>query len=318
MNQERFIQRNEPAWRRLEELLAKDGADRRAADFPRIYRRVCQHLALSRSRLYSNRLIERLNDLVLRAHQRLYGSTATRKGRVGAFFAAGFPAAVRREARLVGLAALFFYLPLLGMMGALQINPDLVYTVTDADNLSRMEAMYEPGQYRLGRERDADSDVMAFAFYIYNNTGIGFRAFASGLLLGLGTLFTLLFNGLFIGAIAGHLTRIGYGEPFWSFVSGHSALELTAIVLSGAAGFRLGLAILAPGRRTRLEALKRAGDRAIPVISGAAVMFFLAAFVEAFWSSMAFIAPEIKYAVGIVMWIAVPGYFLLLGRRDGA
>ena len=234
------------------------------------------------------------------------------------FFAEDFPTAVRRERRLVGLAALLFYLPLLGMLVALQFQPDLVYTVTDAGNLSQMEEMYEPGQHRIGRERDADSDVMAFAFYIYNNTGIGFRAFASGLLLGLGTLFTLLFNGLFIGAIAGHLTHIGYGEPFWSFVSGHSALELTAIVLSGAAGLRLGLAILTPGRHTRLEALKQAGSRAVPVISGAAMMFFLAAFVEAFWSSMAFISPEIKYGVGILLWVLVLGYFFLLGRRDGS
>lgn len=317
MKQEHFTQKNEKSWQQLEGLLADNTANQ-AGDFPRIYRRVCRHLALSRSRLYSNRLIERLNSLVLRAHQRLYSSSATHKGLMLNFFARGFPAAVRREYRLVWLSALLFYAPLLGMLVALQFDPDLVYTVTDAGNLSQMEEMYEPGQHRIGRERDADSDVMAFAFYIYNNAGIGFRAFASGLLLGLGTLFTLLLNGLFIGTIAGHLTHIGYGEPFWSFVSGHSALELTAIVLSGAAGLRLGLAILAPGRHTRLDALKQAANRAIPIISGAAMMFFLAAFVEAFWSSMAFIAPGIKYGVGIFMWVMVLGYFFLLGRRDGA
>jgi uncharacterized membrane protein SpoIIM required for sporulation len=49
------------------------------------------------------------------------------------------------------------------------------------------------------------------------------------LLLGLGSAFFLIFNGLMIGAVAGHLTRIGFGQTFWSFVIGHGAFELTAI-----------------------------------------------------------------------------------------
>lgn len=312
MKQERFTANNKPHWQQLEELLA-DSKQAQADDFPRIYRRVCQHLALARSRLYSNHLIEHLNSLVLRAHQQFYSSS--RKGLMGRFFAVDFPAAVRREQRLVWVAAILFYLPLLGMLTAIQFQPDLVYTLLNSSTLSSMEAMYEPGQERLGQQRDAESDIAAFAFYIYNNTGIGFRTFASGLLLGLGTIATLLFNGLYIGAIAGHLTHIGFSETFWSFVAGHSALELTAIVLSGAAGLRLGLAILSPGRYGRLDALKRAANHAVPVISGAAMMFFLAAFVEAFWSSMTFIAPGIKYGVGILMWVLVLGYFFMLGKK---
>lgn len=314
MKQEDFTHKNKPHWQALEKLLV-DKKQAQADDFPRTYRRVCQHLALARSRLYSNHLIEYLNSLVLRAHQRLYGSSITRKKVILHFFAEGFPTAVREEHCLVWTAALLFFLPLFGMLIALQFEPDLVHTLLNSDTLSKMESMYQPGQERLGRERAAENDIMAFAFYIYNNIGIGFRTFASGLLLGLGSIAALLFNGLYIGAVAGHLTYIGFTETFWSFVSGHSALELTAIVLSGAAGLRLGLALLSPGRYSRLEALKRAANRAIPVISGAAMMFFLAAFVEAFWSSISFISPEIKYIVGLFMWILVLSYFFMLGKK---
>ena len=59
---------------------------------------------------------------------------------------------------------------------------------------------------------------------------------AAGLLFGLGSVLFLIFNGLIIGAICGHLTEIGYGQTFWSFVIGHGAFELTAIALAGAAG----------------------------------------------------------------------------------
>ena len=248
MKQHLFEARNRALWEELERALAPQAPPELRARLPRMYRRVCQHLALARSRLYSARLIEHLSQLVLAGHQRLYGSGPSHRGRLGAFFARDFPAAVRRDWRLVLASALAFFLPLMGMLAAPQINPDIVYTVLDAGTLVEMETMYEPGEARVGESRGSDSDVLMFAFYVYNNTGIGFRTFAGGLLFGIGTLLILIYNGLVIGAVAGHLTRIGYHETFWSFVAGHSALELVAIVLSGAAGLRLGLALLAPGR----------------------------------------------------------------------
>ncbi|MEO4017989.1 stage II sporulation protein M, partial [Pseudomonas rossensis] len=75
----------------------------------------------------------------------------------------------------------------------------------------------------LGRsaERAASEDWVMFGYYIMHNIGIAFQTFASGLLFGLGSAFFLFFNGLMIGAVAGHLTHIGYGQTFWSFVVGH-------------------------------------------------------------------------------------------------
>jgi uncharacterized membrane protein SpoIIM required for sporulation len=317
VKQNLFRARNEAIWRELEQALERDASPELRARFPQLYRRACQHLAVARTRLYSVRLIEHLDRLVLAGHQRLYGSGPAHRGRLGQFFAAEFPRTVRMEWRLVLVSALVFFLPLLGMLLAPQLDADVVYTVLDADTLMQMEAMYEPGEARIGRSRESDSDVLMFAFYVYNNTGIGFRTFAAGLLFGIGALFILVYNGLVIGTIAGHLTRIGYGEPFWSFVAGHSALELTAVVLCGAAGLRLGMALLAPGRRRRRDALRLGAATAVRIVGGAAAMFLAAAFVEGFWSSMTFPPPALKYAVGILLWVLVLGYLLLLGRRHG-
>jgi uncharacterized membrane protein SpoIIM required for sporulation len=147
-----------------------------------------------------------------------------------------------------------------------------------------------------------------------NNIGIAFQTFASGLLFGLGSLFFLLFNGLMIGAVAGHLTQIGYGETFWSFVIGHGAFELTAIALAGGAGLKLGWALLAPGRLPRSEALRLAAGRSVRLVGGVIVFLLLAAFIEAYWSSMTFAAPTVKYALGAGLWLLVLSYLLLAGR----
>src|SRR5918994_1345962 len=119
---------------------------------------------------------------------------------------------------------------------------------------------------------------------------------------------------MIIGAVAGYLTQVGYHETFWSFVAGHSSLELLAIVLSGAAGFKLGLAIISPGNMSRKSALVAAARPAVRIMYGAAVMFLAAAFVEAFWSPITEVPFNLKILAGIAGWVVLLGYFLLAGR----
>lgn len=228
----------------------------------------------------------------------------------------GFPRLVREEWRHVVVASLLFYLSLLGMAALVLAFPELIYSLVSASQIEQMEAMYDPAARRLGEfgTRSSGEDWVMFGYYVMNNIGIAFQTFAGGLLFGLGTLFYLLFNGLMIGAVAGHLTGIGYHQPFWSFVIGHGAFELTAITLAGAAGLKLAAALIAPGRFTRGEALRMAAARAVRLVAGATLMLLIAAFVEAYWSSMTFTSPQVKYAVGALLWLLVGLYFTFCGR----
>ena len=286
-------------------------------EMPAAYRHICQLLALARDRQYSPDLIDRLNQIVLRGHHLLYGARGGRSARVLAFLAADFPRTVRDEWRLLAVSTLLFFGPFTVMLVALNAQPDFIYYLMDPAQVAQFQQMYDPANRRLGM-RDSDDNVMMFAFYIWNNVKIGFQTFATGMAFGVGTVFYLLSNGLTIGAVAGYLTAIGHGVPFWSFVSGHSAMELTAIVLSGVAGLKLGSALISPGGRSRKAALAQEGRIAVRVMYGAALMFLIAAFIEGFWSPLTSIPSATKYAVGIGAWVAVFGYFLLGGRNRAA
>ncbi len=327
MNQEQFIQRYQSQWEILETWLdCKNAKGKKKKeqlpewyadfDFPHAYRQVCHHLALAQTRHYSQPLIDQLSNQVLRGHQQFYKIDSNLWHRIIRFFGSGFPNLIRQEWRVVLLASLMFYLPFFGMIIAIQINPDLVYSVTDAHMVSEFERMYDPKNRRLGEERNADSDVMMFGHYIKNNTGIGFRTFAGGLLFGLGTCFFLIFNGTMIGTVAGHLTSVGFVETFWGFVAGHSAMELTAIAFSGAAGLKLASALLRPGQKSRIRALRDNGRIGVTIMYGAATMFIIAAFIEAFWSAQVWMPVNIKYFVGIILWALVIAYFILAGRGN--
>ncbi|MNF69704.1 hypothetical protein D3C84_515940 [compost metagenome] len=324
MKQNLFERRHQADWQAFAELLERlehGKADARACEtFAADYRRLCQQLALARERSYSSHLVEHLQQLAMRGHQQFYRHRSHLGARLLGFILGGFPRLVRSQWRSIAAASLLFYGSLL-LMGLLVHNwPDLVYSVLDPEQVSSMESMYDPDARRIGpmSERDSGDDWMMFGHYIMNNIGIAFQTYAGGLIFGVGSLFFLLFNGLHIGAVAGHLTQIGYGETFWSFVIGHGAFELTAIAFAGGAGLQLGWALLAPGRLPRGESLRLAAARSVQLVAGVILLLLIAAFVEAYWSSITLVTPQVKYLAGAGLWLLVGLYFGLVGRRQHA
>lgn len=320
MKERQFIARRQAEWEAWDRWLA---AGRTAeaiapAELPRRFRRLCHDLALARDRHYSAAVSDDLQRRVLAVHQRIYGAGRPAAGAFRRFLAAGLPQLVRREWRVVGAAFLLFFVPLLAMLAAVQIWPDAAFLLLSAETVGEIEAMYSPAAPHLGRPRAASSEWAMWAFYVANNVHIDFQAFAGGVAFGLGTVFYLLYNALFIGAVAGHLTQIGYLSTFWGFVAGHSAFELSGVVLSGAAGFKLGMALLAPGPRSRLAALQENGRVAAQLLCAAALLTFLAAFIEAFWSPLRDVPLAVKLGLGVVLWLLTVAYLLLAGRSRAA
>ncbi|MBK0053437.1 stage II sporulation protein M [Stenotrophomonas sp. S39] len=326
MKQEQFVARHQQEWQQLEQWLQqRAGASRRkrrrpdAGDpgdvaFPQRYRRLCQQLALARERGYSPQLVQRLQQLMQQGHSVLYRTPPVRWRRALEFLVADFPMLVRSQARSMWVALAMFAVPALACFVVVQLYPDSVHLLMDNSQIAEMERMYDPAADRLGR--DSGTDWMMFGYYIMNNISIALRTFASGLLAGLGTLLVLLFNGVIMGAVAGHLQQIGHGDPFWRFVVGHAAFELTAIVIAGGTGLQLGMKLLAPGRRRRIDALVEGGRIGARLCLGVAFMLLLAAFVEAFWSSIAQIPAWAKYSVAGVLWAGVL-LWLWRGGRGG-
>ena len=290
------------------------------ADFPHHYRRLCQHLALAQERGYSSYLVDPLQQLALRGHQQLYRHRSQLAANVLSFLLADFPRLVREQWRFVLIASLLFFGSLVGIALLVYLFPELIYSIVSPQQVAEMQSMYDPDASRLGRvaERASSEDWMMFGYYVMHNIGIAFQTFAAGLLFGLGSAFFLIFNGLIIGAISGHLTEIGYGQTFWSFVIGHGAFELSAIALAGAAGLQLGWALIAPGHLTRGESLRLAARKSVQMLCGVMLFLLIAAFIEAYWSSTTAIAPWVKYLVGAGLWLLVATYLTFAGRTRHA
>lgn len=327
MKQEAFETLYSATWDRFETWVRVLSGDRNAKldpdgerligrQFPGMYRQICHHLSLARSRRYSLGLQQRLNQLALDGHQHLYRSRTPLHHALARFLVLEFPATFRRCWRFMLVAALLFYVPALAISAAMHYRPELIFSLMDPSDVSRFEEMFDPSNSVLGRERASDTDVLMFGYYIYNNISLGFQTFAGGLLFGLGSIFYLLYNGLYFGAVATHLTSAGFSRTFWTFVAAHSSFELTALVIFGGVGLMLGYGAIAPGRKPRWHAIRDRAVSSMPLVYGGTLMLVTAAFLEAFWSSTTWPPDYVKYAVGTALWLVLALYFLLLGRRE--
>ena len=314
MKQQIFEQQHSAAWQQIEAALEKPAEGDNSKILAEHYMLLCQHLTIAKERLYDAALVERLNNLVLGVYRELYRYRAQTRLNIYAFFKRDFPLAIYRHRYFILLSFLVMVLPGLVAGTWTYLDEDAVYSVLDGSQVRQVERMYDPQARKLGREREAETDIFMFGFYIKNNISVAFRCFAGGMVIGIGTLLVLFFNGMFMGSIAGHLTRLDYVDTFYPFVVGHGSFELTAIVFSGAAGLRLGYAILNPGQFSRLDALREAGRDVVPMLYGIFLMLVIAAFLEAFWSSSTSLSIEVKYTVGAVLWALVLLYSFS-GRR---
>jgi len=320
MKQQQFESLYATEWQQfesqVEHLEAKKSSTANFNGFAKHYRRICYYLALAQERRYSPDLIDHLNDIALRGHQQLYQHRSSVVYNVLQFILIGFPQQFRKHAKLIGFASALFYGPAFIFGLLIYFNPSLMFSFQSPGQVADLVSMYNPTNNAVSAEaRGSEEDLLMFGYYIQHNIGIGFQTFASGILFGLGSIFFLVFNGLALGAAAGFLSSLEYNTPFYSFVISHGAFELTAITISGAAGMKLGFSLLAPGQKSRKQALLDAGKDSIALVYGVIFFLLIAAFLEAFWSSSSTLTASIKFAVGTCLWILVFAYFYWGGRR---
>lgn len=311
-------------WRELEQLcrevegrgLRKSGAET-VARFAALYRAACADLALADAYHLPPNTVNYLHQLVGRAHNQLYRS---RRFNLSTWFheiVYAVPQRLYHDNFLRVCFVLFWGLFAASMVLA-SVSPDFANRALGEEQVRQLEEMYsEPiGSSTGGAVGYLDERSAMAGFYIFNNTGIGLRTFAMGLLFGVGGLFITITNALFLGAAFGYMATLPQRDNFFEFVTAHGPFELNAIVLAAAAGMRLGFSLIDTGGKTRLAAVRAAAGEAMPTMCCSMVLFVLAAFIEGFISPSA--APyAVKAAVAVVSSGILVFYFVMLGNPRG-
>jgi uncharacterized membrane protein SpoIIM required for sporulation len=310
---ERFFRERQSAWRELEELarsarrqperLGPDGVRRLGA----LYRAAAADLALARRRFPADPVVARLEQLVGRARHLVY-DTRVRRGSIVRFATRGYWRLVaERRLALVVSAVLLFAPAALTASWALR-DPAAATGLV-------------PAQFRDVAEEDRPwrdlqaGEQAAFSSYVFtNNIRVSAVAFAGGIAFGLLTALVLVFNGVLLGTVGGLMVEAGNGRGFLELVTAHGVLELTCVVVAGAAGLRLGWSIVEPGRLPRRVSLLREARRTVAIVIGTAPWLVLAGIVESFRAEWAQLGLGAVLGVGLGLGGLYWALVLALGR----
>lgn len=269
-------------WLRLEELLRRPRRGGRrltpdeAAELARLYRLAASDLAAARRAGPDSTAAQYLNDLTMRAHSRLYAPRRTNLLAVWHFLKDRYPALVAQYRQGFLLATLLFFVGTVIGFAAVTWDPNLAEALVPAQFREAVARPLEGELATLG------SSPMLSTQILTNNIKVGILAFGLGLSFGVGTTYVLLYNGVMLGGLAAVYHRAGLAIPFWATILPHGVIELTAIFLSGAAGFVLAGALIRPGLLTRRQALARSAPGALGLVLGTIPMFIVAGLIEGF------------------------------------
>jgi len=254
------------------------------------YREIAADLARARTYQVDSRVIEYLERVVSAGHNALYRTRGRERPSVLEYLLGDFPAAVVQSTRYVLVAFLLFMLPAAAGYVIIRERPSLADDVLPPVMVSRAEQAAE--RQAQGRPWDyahegADARPRVAAMIITNNVRVSFGAFVGGLTGGLLTALLLISNGLMLGFGFGLFKNYGVLSNLTTFVAGHGILELTAIFISAGAGFRLAKAIIAPGDRTRRDALIVEGRIAARMVGAVVTLLAIAGTIEGLLSTSA-------------------------------
>lgn len=319
---ERLRAERQEEWRSLEEIVARAESksvralsDEELLALPILYRGALSSLSIARETSIDKDLIAYLEGLSTRAYFFVYGVRTSLGDRLKGFFARDWPGAVR-SLRFETLASLLFMLTGVAV-GWVLVTGDPEWF--DA---------FVPAQLAQGRNFGADVAVLRDTLYhdggagglgffatllFTHNSQVAILCFALGFALGIPTAMLLVYNGTMLGAMLALFAERGLGVEFAGWLIIHGSTELFAIVLAGAAGLRIGYAMIAPGELPRLAALTQAGRAATLAMAGVVVMLLFAGLLEGYGRQLV-TNDAARYAIGAAMLMLWLAYFYLPRR----
>jgi len=313
MDIDRFLAVNGPTWARLGELTdhAGRGVGRLSAaeldELVRLYQRVSTHLSVARTYYRDPALTAHLSRLVARSGSVIYGTRARTIRAIGRFFAFTFPAAVWHNRRFVAAAAALTFVPALALGTWIANSPKAL-------EAAGPKALRDEYVHERFEDYYKDRPAAAFALEVQtNNIEVAFFAFALGIAVCVPAAALLAVNGGNLGVAAGLFAAAGEQGKFWSLVLPHGLLELSAVVVAGAAGLRLGWTIIDPGDRPRSVALIEEARRAFAISLGLVVAFVVAGLIEGFVTGHVG-QPAVRVGIGVVAETLFVTYLVARGR----
>ncbi len=277
--------------------------------FSSLYRSVCADLAFARREYAGDSVHYNLESMVAKCSSMMYEHRTVDKRKVLYFITTGMWASIAQRPRLLFASFLLMMVPWIASSLYAINNPDNAYGLAPAGVESVVERPSADFQLTPDQKAQASAEILT------NNVRISFTAFAGGITAGVLTVVIMIFQGVALGTMTGLTIQAGNSEVLWRFVFPHGFLEISCIIVAGAAGLRIGWAMISPGFRTRARALRDEGRQALASALVVAISLFVCGFVEGIVSTSGVSTP-VGLTIGLSLFAIFWGLIIQGGLRD--
>lgn len=279
MREVAFLRKNADKWKEFEQLLKNSSNDDpdKLAD---LYIELSADLAYAQANYPGSKTEQYLNQLSVAVHNEIYRSRKEETGRIITFWTQEIPRLFATKQKELLYSLIVFSLAIgIGILSSMNDPSFVRFIMGDAYvnmTISNIDEGDPLAVYKKAEEMD-----MFFAITV-NNVRVSFYAFVSGLLTSIGVGMVLLNNGVMVGAFLHFFAQYDLIGEALRVIFIHGTLELSAIVIAGAAGFVVGNGFLFPGTYSRKDSFIKAGREGLKMIVGLVPVFIAAGFLESF------------------------------------
>lgn len=312
-----FIKQNLKKWKEYEQRISSS-SDQTPDSLADMYTDLTADLAFAQTHYPNSRVCTYLNGMALELHSTIYSGRLEKWSRIRDFWTLEVPRAVyaaRRE--MCASLVVFLIFTVIGV----------VSTIIDADfpRLIMGDGYVDMTIENIRRGVPTDvyssgSEVSSFLGITLNNVKVGFLAFTMGIFTCLGTGYIVASNAIMVGAFLMLFDQYGVFGPSALAVMQHGTLELSTIVIEGAAGFVMGNAWLFPGTYSRMQSFLIGAKRGLKITVGVVPIVIMAGFIEGFVTRHVEAPLWLRIGVVVASALFIIYYYVILPvmvhRRD--
>jgi uncharacterized membrane protein SpoIIM required for sporulation len=259
-----------------------------------------------------------LNKLASGIYLGIYKNKKEDTSRIVRFWKTELPLVIRRHHRVLLFSFIIFTVFALMAAFSAANDQDFVRGVLGNGYMEMTEQNIAKGD-PFGVYKEQDSLSM-FLWIAVHNVQVSFMIFVTGILAGLGTVWMLFNNGVMLGAFQYYFFSKGLGWKSVLVIWIHGTLEISSIIIAGAAGIVLGKSLIFPGTYKRLPSVKRGAQDGFKMMIGLVPIFIVAAFLEGFVTRYAQMPVWLSLLIlitsaGFIVWYFII-YPIRLGRKQ--
>jgi uncharacterized membrane protein SpoIIM required for sporulation len=306
-----FLNKNANSWNEFERTLFSENEN--IERLSELYINLTNDLSYAKTFYPNSKVTTYLNDLALKAHQKIYRTKKEKKGRIALFWKKDFPLAIYKTRKYLLYSFLITIISAsIGWLSS--ANDDSFVRLILGDAYVNMTEMnIENGDPMAVYKKASESEM--FLGITINNIQVSFFAFVFGIFFSLGTGYILFSNGIMLGAFHYLTFKNGVLLTSMSTIWLHGTIEIFSIIVAGSAGIIIGNSFMFPGTYNRIVSFKNGAKLGIKIVLGLIPFFIIAGFIEGFITRYSNMPIYLKFSIIGGSLLLIIWYFFIYPNK---